>query len=120
MRTYKLYAASSGNNVANVTIVRSGRIRSLRWAVCMDTVTDNHNVIAEISTQSVSQAGTNDTLGSIDEIRQWHNNAAAGSSTSGINVQRMVDYPVAAGERLYLNTTFTGTVYLTCFIDVAD
>jgi hypothetical protein len=122
MRTYKIYSgAASGNNNAYVTIQRSGRIKSVRWAVGITDKVDGHVYSAELSSVPVTQIDTHDTQGSIDEIRWINNIGAAGTNSDHINVQRIMDYPVVAGERLYLNTyktvTSSGT---TIFIDVQD
>lgn len=122
MRTYKLYNATvSGNNLANVTIQRSGRIKSVRWAVGVDDSTDNHYCYFELSTQATSQIGTHDTLGVVDQIAWYNNLGAAGQDSSHINEQRMLDFPIAAGERLYLNNSGNASaVFETVFVDVAD
>lgn len=121
MRTYKLYASTSANNAASITIQRSGRIKSIRWAILVDTIVDNSSVQVELSTQPVSQRGTNDTLGSIDEIAWAANVGANGSAVGAINHQRLMDYAMVAGERLYLNTSLvTAAANITCFIDFAD
>lgn len=101
-------------------MARSGRVRSLRWAIGIDDSTDNHTMTIEISTQAVIQNTSHDTLGSLDEVKWYNNVGAAGTDHGAINVQRLMDYPVAAGERLYLNgvATISGTV--TCFVDIQD
>jgi hypothetical protein len=124
MRTYKLYAAVStttGNN-ANVLIARSGRIRCIRWEVAYDAPADNANLALELSTSAVAQLNVSDTPNVIDEFRACTNLATSGGFNGGRSKQSVLDYPVAAGERLYLNSVVNGTVasQATCFIDIDE
>lgn len=124
MRTYKIYAAGSGtaNNVASVTMVKSGRIKSFRWAVDMDMEANTDAVALEASLTPTSQIGTNDTIGVIDEVRSYANVAGTEAGIAGqINTQRTLDFPIGAGERIYINAVVTTAAYrATLFIDVAD
>lgn len=121
MRTYKLYTASvSGNALCYVTIQRSGRIKSIRWAVYIDDATDTHYYDMELSTQAVGYQTTHDTIGPIDEIKWQNNVGAAGADASTISVQRLMDFPMAAGERLYLNGAGNAGASTTVFVDFAD
>lgn len=124
MRVYKLYAAisSTGTNLATVTMVRPGRIRSIRWASGADVSADNSYSDVELSFQAVSNVNVNDTTGSIDELRSQSNFTTSGQMQGAIHKQSLVDIPVSAGDRLYLNATNSGThsARVTCFVDVAD
>lgn len=121
MRTYKLYGTALTSNSANITIQRTGRIRSIRWAVYADLDADAEAVIVELSTQAVGQPTTNDSIGDIDQIRVGYYATAAADALVGINVQRIVDYPVGEGERVYLNATGSAaTLNCACFIDVEE
>jgi hypothetical protein len=122
MRTYKLYSdAGAGNANCYITIQRSGRIKSVRWAVGIIDSTNGHVYHGELSSVPVTQIGAHDTQGAIDQVSWVNNAAAAGTDSAGINTQRIMDYPVVAGERLYLNTTKSvSTSYTSIFVDVAD
>lgn len=124
MRTYKLSATitTTANNVASVLVARSGRIRCIRWEVGYDAPADNSAVNVELSTMASSQLGSNDTPNTIDEFRNTTNLTTSGAFNGGRSKQSVLDYPIAAGERLYLNTTTSGTVsqITTCFVDVDE
>lgn len=124
MRTYKIYATAgaSANAHANVTLQRNGRIRGIRWSVAYDSSTDNGRCDLEASLVALAQIGTNDTIGSLDEVKYFTNLTTSGKDMAAVNVQRSVDIPVAAGERVYLNSANVSncTFYATVFIDVAE
>lgn len=124
MRTYKLYYAITATTaaLASVIIQRSGRIKSVRWETGFDAPADNASCVAEISTASSPQQGTNDTVAEISEIRNTTNLTTSGAFNGGRAKQEFIDYPVAAGERIYLHATVSGTVSqaTTVFIDVEE
>lgn len=124
MRTYKLYATGSSTTAAaaQVIVQRNGRIRGLRWALGIDTVTDNGAVAVEAALIPTSTIATNDSIGSIDEVRAQGNFVTSGLMLAAVNVQRSVDVPVAAGERIYLNAYVAGTAafYATLFVDIEE
>jgi hypothetical protein len=124
MRTYKLYASGNATTAAaaQVIVQRNGRIRAIRWAVGIDNITDNGILAAELALIPTSTIGTNDSIGSIDEVQAQGNFVTSGLMLGGINVQRSVDTPVAAGERLYLNYYVSGTLAarITCFVDIEE
>jgi len=125
MRTYKLYATSnvSQNNAASIVFARAGRIKGIRWALLCDSSSDNAACQYELSLQPVSQITVNDSVGSVDVVAHFQNQlTASGQDSAAYNIQRVVDVPIAAGERAYLNSSMVsmsaGTV--TCFIDVDE
>lgn len=123
MRIYKLYAniTASGNNLANVTIVKSGRIKSIRWDLLMNSVVDNDGVEAELSLYPASMIGSSDSAGALDQISTISNGTAGGDARA--SKQSLVDIPVGQGEKLYLNSSVQGTPtfgHATCFIDVDE
>lgn len=124
MRTYKIYATAgaSANAHANITIQRNGRIKAFRWANAYDGPADNARCDLELSLVALSQIGTNDTIGSLDETRFFSSFTTSGKDVAAVNVQRSVDIPVAAGERIYLNSANINgcTFYCTCFVDVQE
>lgn len=123
-KTYKLYAASttSANALASVIIQRDGYIHGISGQMHIDNVVDNHYVIAELSFNSVAQATTNDTIGPICEMREFHNVGAAGSFRSGTGLSLGgLGIPVKAGDRLYLHTTSTVVnSYISYYVYVAE
>jgi len=123
VRTYKLYATlSNADNLANVTIQRTGRIRSIRWRVdCRTCKTDGQTATVELSTIPSTNIGTSDSRGDIDEFKVNANVGAAGSTLVSMCSQVMMDFPVGVGERLYINSNSTLTAaYVTCYVDVAE
>lgn len=122
MRTYKLYAAlSNSDNIANVDIVRSGRIRSIRYAARGDFDADAESVDLELSTQATNQLTTNDSIGDIDAVRARLSLTGGTESFIAMNYQRTVDFPVAANERVYLHCALAGaTGAVTVYIDIEE
>lgn len=124
MRTYKMATnaiSASANAVVSMQILRSGRIRSIRWSAMLVAITVGTGV-AEISFSNISQIATNNTVGVVDELKAASNLLTSGLSSSSISSQRMLDIPVNAGEILYLNAVIGGTAALHCtvFIDVEE
>lgn len=121
MRYYKVYGSSGSTtaNLANVQMVKSGRVKTVKWSNAFDSVTDNSRIVGELSIQPTSVVAQNDSRGPIDQF-EW---LANGTAPLGFqNDQSLVDVPIAAGERLYLNVTVTGTVtgYFTCIVGVEE
>lgn len=124
MRVYKLYATatSTADNVANVLITRNCRIRSIRWHEHVDAPADNAFVAVELSTRPTSQFTTNDSQGDITQRRHSTNLTTSGAFDGGNDHQELLDFPVAAGERIYVHAIVSGTVTWVgaCFIDVVE
>lgn len=124
MRTYKLYGSITATtaNLCSVLLAKGGRIKSARWAMTINCVTDNSGIDCELSTASAPQIANNDTLNEIDEIRSFVNFTTSGYGLCAINHQTLLDYPVAAGERLYIHALLTSSAVgaVTCFVDVDE
>jgi len=123
MRTYKIYAAYSitANGIGSIQILRSGRIRSVRWAADINTILDNSQAVIELSFANTSQIGTSNTIGVVDELRMWANFVTSGLMLSAVHVQRILDMPVNAGEILYLNTVVaTAAGAVSVFLDIEE
>lgn len=123
MRTYKLYgtSASTADNVASVLMAKNGRIKSVRWSVKIDAVADNSAVDAELSTRATQQLSTNETQGDISAFRSHFNLVTSGFYPGSFSKQDLLDFPVAMGERIYLNIVITtATATITIYIDVDE
>lgn len=123
MRTYKIYGtgAATANNVANILVGKSGRIKSIRWSARVDAVADNSVAVLELSMSPQAQSGTNDTTSEIAEVSIFGNLATSGFVHSSLKAQELVDIPIAQGERVYLHVAITtATYYATAFVDVDE
>lgn len=124
MRTYKIYGtgAAAADNVTNLLVAKSGRIKSIRWDVAIDQVADNSRCTLELSLRSNSQAVTSDTTGDISVIQAFGNLTTSGTIAGRAAKQELVDIPIAASERIYLHAALitTSTYYATVYIDVAE
>jgi hypothetical protein len=125
MRTYKLYTgniSASASNLTQTQILRTGRIKAIRHGLSVDSVTDNAELAVEISINPISQIGVGTIQGAIDEIRWQGNFATSGLAQGGINMQRALDFPIGAGEFLYINVYVVGTLSArdTIFVDVDE
>jgi hypothetical protein len=125
MRTYKLYSGNVNATASNITstqILRNGIIKRIRWALSVDSVTDNAELAMELSVNPVSQVGLATIQGAFDEIRWAGNFATSGLAQGGVNATRDLDFPVGAGEFMYLNAYVAGTLvgHATIFVDVQE
>lgn len=120
MRTYKIHAAvtSTQDNLASVLMARNGRIKSLRWAVEADMVADNAVIRLECSTRATNQLTTNESQGDIGVVRIFGNLVTSGQTQSSINKQEFLDFPVAAGERVYVHAALVTTASGVCTIHI--
>lgn len=121
-RIYKFYASSSGTNnaLAQIQILATCRIKSVRWRVASDTITDGAIHYAEISTQAVNQATVNNPAGIISCVRVAGNFVTSGLDISCFAFQDLVDCPLTIGQIVYLNTFLAaGTIssYYDVFLD---
>lgn len=124
MRSYKLYGSGSaaGDNVQNVLIAKSGRIKSIRWEVSFDAVADNSVLGLELSSRSTSQISTHDSTGDFSQVRSYTNLVTSGIFMGRASKQELVDIPIAAGERLYLHAGLvtTLTYYAAVYVDIQE
>jgi hypothetical protein len=76
-------------------------------------VTDNANLLAELSFQSASQLATHNALGVIDSSAIYLNVATAASMVRGHDnkVCMGMYIPVGIGQIIYMNTAGAGGVY---------
>lgn len=129
MQTYKICVQNTSgsiNAVAQTQILKSGRIRSVRWCVTPHDPTQQSlgSMHVEVSPQSVSQIGQTGTINSIDEFSSVFTfNGTATQTYMAVgdnNGQRMLDYAITSGTVLYLNTRQDGDspFDITCFVDV--
>lgn len=124
-RIYKLYYACSSavNAAAYATIQAPGVLVSAYAFYRINSATPNAFQVVEVSFANSSQINTNDTLGQIAEF-----GAGVFLTTSGAlnqcGLQQVSDLrvPVRMGDRIYINTTISGTISIgwTVFLSVAQ
>lgn len=124
MRIITLAATITGSaaQAAVVTIPQSGRLKSIRWSIVLDAPIDNVLFAVELSPNGAAfTSGTNDQIQSIDCVQIGTNFVTSGMSLYGCNVQRLIDFPLELGTRLYLNSATSGThsALVRCFLDIA-
>lgn len=109
---YKLYAAGTTTTAAAATLTmpRSGVIRSIVAQANLFTATGGSRIVGELSFVNSSQVTTNDTRGEIAEVRSSYNLNTSGTH-QGVEsvVIPALNIPIAAGDKLYLHLTVTGT-----------
>lgn len=124
MRTLVLFATitATADAIVNLIIPKNGRIKSLRWSGSFDGPADNARCNMELSMRATSQFATNDISNVVGGLDLLQNILTSGGGVSPIKYQEYVDFPVAAGERLYLHASVSGTVScpLRMFIDIMD
>lgn len=112
MKTRSLHASitATTNAAAQIDIVQSARVKAVQFSIlCTDSAPAAGSLIrVELSSSSVMQSESNDAPSVLATCY-----AAIGFTTSGggqvaQNFMFLCDYPIAAGERLYLNATEAG------------
>jgi hypothetical protein len=113
---------SAVNALSTIQVSRRGVIRSIRFSADFNIEADAATCILEVSFANTILAGTNDTLGSLAELRCFNNLVTSGMTIGQIHKQDLMAVPVNAGDRLYLNTNVAGTLTFraTVFIDVDE
>lgn len=125
MRTYKLAFSitATGANLANLLLMRSGRIKSVSYSTRIDSLVDNTMVDVALSLSPVSNIGTSESIG---DFAQWGaavQFVTSGLGYAGLNGTIPLDVQVGAGERVYLHALVSGTLTAaatTVFISVEE
>lgn len=125
MRIYQLYATGSAtaNAAASVQMLRSGRIKSVRFAVSWDSVTDNAILFGEVALNNAGLTQQNDATGVIAGFSANNNLLTSGMTMGAINIQHLLDCPITLGQFVYLNflvPTGTLTHFTRAWVDVQD
>jgi hypothetical protein len=84
---------------------------------------DGERATAELSMSSTQQTSTNDTPNVIDQVSCHMVLTTSGAINTGTNISREnMDFPVAAGEKIYLHTVGTSNLVTvpTVFVDVEE
>lgn len=121
MSVYKLYGTGNTDNLANLDIVKGGRITGIQWGVEADLDVDLETARGELSFSSASGFTTNDTKSSISTVRAIASDTGTAASNKLIAINFFVgplSIAVVEGERLYLHgagTTITASV--TIYVD---
>lgn len=110
MLIYTLFKAFTGSadGAVSVTMVRRGVIRSIIMSAQPDLDADGELFSVEVATIPIFSSRTNDATGALCCVCQCYSLTTSGSATSGVNEQFILDYPVEAGQKLYLNGLLTG------------
>lgn len=111
-RIYTLYAAGSAtaNAAASVQILQNTRIKSVRWAVNINSITDDGVFYGELSLLNASQQTQNESMGIVSVVRGQTNFLTSGIFWGGIKCQDFVDCPLQLQQILYFNTVISGTL----------
>lgn len=124
MRTIVLYASitTTADAVANLLIPKTGRVKQIRWAGSFDGPADNARANLELSTRSTSQFATNDVQNVLAGLDVVQNILTSGGGAIPLKFSEIMDFPVAAGERIYIHASVAGTVVcaMRIFIDIHD
>lgn len=109
-RIYTLYKAFTATTDAavNVIVIASARLVAVQWATIADLDADGEQYRLEVGWATTMQSGINDSQGAISCIAE-----ALALTTSGIGVTRSnvvhpCDYPLKAGDKIYLHGLLTG------------
>lgn len=113
MYSRKIYATGSAtaNGVATVTIPANSRLISIDWALDINSITDNAELVAELSAASATEVGVNEAQQCLGEVRVFGNFVTSGLAQVGVNKQTHIPaVPFAAGQKIYLHVVVTGTL----------
>jgi hypothetical protein len=119
VRTIKLYGTGSAtaNNVANVTIPSSGRIRGVQVCISVDSITDNAQIDLEVSRASATEINVNGAQQCVSQVSVRNNFVTSGMVGSAVATFFPVDVPVTQGQIIYLHAVVVGTVtYFATFL----
>lgn len=109
----QLYATASatGDNQANLQIVKKGVISAIQYTAALDVTTDGVIAHIECSFAPTFQGATNDPLGPIAQIKFTNNLVTSGMTGNSVNnCISGIAIPVEPGMLLYVNSSLSGTV----------
>lgn len=113
MYSRKVYATgtATGNGVATVTIPANSRLIGIDWSIDINSITDNAELVAELSAASATEIAVNEAQQCLGEIRIFGNFVTSGLAQYGVNKSTPVPaVPFAAGQKIYLHVVVTGTL----------
>lgn len=113
MYSRKVYATGSAtaNGVATVTIPANSRLIGVQWCLDLNSITDNAELVAELSAASATEIAVNEAQQCLSEVRLFGNFATSGLAQVGVNTLFPIPaVPFAAGQKIYLHIVITGTV----------
>lgn len=113
MYSRKVYATGSAtaNGVATITIPANSRLIGIDWAVDINSITDNAELVMELSAASATEVGVNEAQQCLGEVRLFSNFVTSGLSQVGVNKMTPIpSVPFAAGQKIYAHVVITGTL----------
>jgi len=112
MYTRKIYAsvAADTNNAANIIVPRNSTLIAVQWGLKVDAITDNAEMVAELSLASANEIGVNDAQLCISEVCQTFNFVTSGLYGGGLNLYVPVSIPLTQGQKVYYHCFITGTI----------
>ena len=115
-----MYATGSatGNNVANLTIPSSTRLKGLQYAISIDSITDNAQIDLELSKSSATEIAVNGSQQCVGQVSLRNNLLTSGMGLYGHNQFVPVDVQFVQGQIIYLHAVVVGTItyYFTCLL----
>lgn len=108
MRCYKLgYAGGSGQGVAPLQILNTGRVRSVSINGYVETVAATTlGSLIEVGINGLAENGsTLSTPNNFAHAAAVAVGAAAAAGATAVNFDQDTDYPVTAGQQIVLNIT---------------
>jgi hypothetical protein len=113
MYSRKLYSAAQGataNGIATLTVPTRGKVVAIEWSVSVNSITDNSEVVLELSKASATEINVNGAQQSISEFRTFVNFVTSGLALAPLGAWHPLDVPVEQGQLLYLHTVIAGTL----------
>lgn len=115
------------NSAAYITCPRRGKIVSVTWLICANSVDNDSSLMAELSFASVGQHSVNDPIGIISGAGWYGNTVSTANGTSvssgQVNFQDQMELAVLPGDRIIYNavvTAATGVWYVRILVEIDE
>lgn len=111
MRIYTLYKAftATADAAVNVQVQQNGTIRQIEISTDPDLDADAEKYTIELGMATTMQGRIHDSVGALANVSEgWGLAGAAGGGKMGINQVIPCNYPVKAGDKIYLHGLLTG------------
>jgi len=111
------------NAISNFLASRAGTIKGVQWTLQQITSVAAMAASWELSTNSTGQLLVNDPMGQIATVGKANTSTAAGGAVDSENFFQPCNYPIKAGDRLYLHSLYlTGneTTIVQCSILIEE
>lgn len=111
MRIYTLYKSftATADAGATVTMAQKGRVVGIALSVAGDLDADNEFFQVEVGAVPTCQSRTNDSQGCLATVKAYNGLLTSGAINGSANNYFPCNFPVEAGDKIYMHGVLTGT-----------